>query len=56
MISEYERVEVNDIINYHFASIYAPADPPLLPSLHLPLFFALRLLIFLPVLKFLHVY
>ena len=48
MISKYERVEVNDIINYHFAIIYAPADPPLLPSLHLSLFFALLMLIFRP--------
>jgi len=47
MISEYERVEVNDIINNHFSFICAPADFPLLPPLHLPLFFVLLLLIFL---------
>ena len=48
MISEYKRVEENDIINNRFAFTYAPADPALPPALHLPLFFVLFLLIFFP--------
>ena len=47
MISEYKLVEVNDIINNHFAFTYAPAAAPLLPPFHLPLFLVFLLLIFL---------